>query len=68
MGVADSVKTSMLRKTIFNGDGTGWSYDLCMITKNLDDTIPIYYTDFFRETKNEALFNKKTITARSLKN
>ena len=53
--VNDLVRTTDLKKTFSKSDSTNWSHKLYKITEVINDTIPSYRFDNFKEIYNEAL-------------
>ena len=60
--INDLVRTADLKRTFSKGDTTNWSYKLYKITEIINDTIPSYHIDNFKERYNESLLKKTELT------
>ena len=65
--VNDLVRTADLKKTFSKGDTTNWSYKLYKITEFIEDTVPAYKIDNFKERYNESLLKKSNLTMKENK-
>ena len=65
--INDLVRAADLKKTFSKGDTTNWSYKLYKITEIINDTIPAYKLDNFKERYDESLLKKTDLTMKENK-
>ena len=63
----DLVRTADLKKKFSKGDTTNWFYKLYKITEIVNDTIPSYKIDNFKERYNESLLKKTELSMKENK-
>ena len=60
--INDRVRVADLKKTFSKGDRTDWSCKLYKIKEIINDTIPSYKIDIFKERHKESLIRKIELT------